>query len=38
LALAGASDVLVLNRSVSRGEEMVAGLVSKTKAPIKFEP
>src|SRR5258708_4847045 len=38
LALAGASDVLVLNRSVSRGEQMVADLVSKTKAPIRFEP
>jgi shikimate dehydrogenase len=38
LALAGASDVLVLNRSVSRGQQMVAGLVSKTKAPIRFEP
>ena len=38
LALAGASEVLVLNRSVSRGEEMVADLVSKTSAPIRFEP
>lgn len=38
LALAGASDVLVLNRSVSRGEQMVAELVSKTKTPIRFEP
>lgn len=38
LALAGASDVLVLNRLVSRGEQMVADLVSKTKAPIRFEP
>jgi shikimate dehydrogenase len=37
LALAGASDVLVLNRSVSRGERMVSDLVSKTKAPIRFE-
>jgi shikimate dehydrogenase len=37
LALAGASDVLVLNRLVSRGERMVADLVSKTKAPIRFE-
>jgi len=36
LALAGASDVLVLNRSASRGEQMVAGLLSKTKAPIRF--
>jgi len=38
LALAGASDVLVLNRSLSRGEQMVADLVSKTNAPIRFEP
>lgn len=38
LALAGASDVLVLNRSVSRGEQMVADLVRKTKAPIRFLP
>ena len=38
LTLAGASEVLVLNRSASRGEEMVADLVSKTKAPIRFEP
>jgi shikimate dehydrogenase len=37
LALAGVSDVLVLNRSVSRGEQMVFDLVSKTKAPIRFE-
>ena len=38
LALAGAADVLVLNRSLSRGEQMVDGLVSKTNAPIRFEP
>lgn len=38
LALAGASDVLVVNRSVSRGEPMVSDLVSKTDAPIRFEP
>jgi shikimate dehydrogenase len=38
LALAGASDVLVVNRSVSRGEQMVTDLASKTKAPIRFEP
>ena len=38
LALAGASDVLVLNRSLSRGEHMVTSLVSKTNAPIRFEP
>lgn len=38
LSLAGAADVLVINRSVSRGEQMVADLVSKTRAPIRFEP
>jgi shikimate dehydrogenase len=38
LALAGASDVLVLNRLVNRGEQMVADLVAKTNAPIRFEP
>jgi shikimate dehydrogenase len=38
LALAGASDVLVLNRSIDRGQRMVADLVAKTRAPIRFEP
>jgi shikimate dehydrogenase len=38
LALAGAADVLVVNRSVQRGEEMVADLAAKTKAPIRFLP
>ena len=38
LALAGAADVLVLNRSESRGEQMVASLVSKTQGPIRFAP
>ena len=38
LALAGASDVLVLNRSTGRGQRMVADLAAKTKAPIRFEP
>ena len=38
LALAGASDVLVVNRSIRRGEQMVAELALKTKAPIRFEP
>jgi shikimate dehydrogenase len=37
LVLAGAADVLVVNRSVKRGAEMVADLVSKTRAPIRFE-
>ncbi|HEY2015918.1 MAG TPA: shikimate dehydrogenase [Bryobacteraceae bacterium] len=38
LALAGAADVLVVNRSTARGEPMVADLASKTKARIRFEP
>jgi shikimate dehydrogenase len=38
LALAGAADMLVLNRSVTRGERMVADLVSKIHAPIRFQP
>ena len=38
LALAGASDVLVVNRSVDRGEKMTSDLASKTKAAIRFEP
>ncbi len=38
LALAGAADVLVVNRSAARGEQMVADLASKTGAPIRFEP
>lgn len=38
LALAGTADVLVVNRSVERGESMVADLAGKTKAPIRFEP
>jgi shikimate dehydrogenase len=37
LALAGASDVLVVNRSIQRGEQMVAELALKTKAAIRFE-
>ena len=37
LALAGVGDLLVLNRSVPRGEQMVADLAQKTKAPIRFE-
>src|SRR5262245_27548161 len=36
LALAGASDVLVLNRSASGGEQMVADLRSTTTAPLRF--
>jgi len=38
LALAGAADLLVVNRSIQRGEEMVADLASKTKARIRFQP
>jgi shikimate dehydrogenase len=38
LALAGAADVLVVNRSVDRGEAMVADLAAKTGRPIRFEP
>ena len=37
LALAGAADVLVVNRSVERGARMTAELASRTKAPIRFE-
>jgi shikimate dehydrogenase len=37
LALAGIADLVVVNRSVKRGEEMVADLVAKTKAPIRFQ-
>src|SRR5579872_7124782 len=36
LALAGASDLLVVNRSSRRGEEMTADLAAKTGAPIRF--
>lgn len=38
LALAGASDLLVVNRSTRRGEEMTADLAAKTGAPIRFQP
>jgi shikimate dehydrogenase len=38
LALAGAAEVLVLNRSVQRGESMAADLAAKTAAAIRFEP
>jgi len=37
LALAGAADILVLNRSSQRGEAMVSDLVRKTGAPIRFQ-
>jgi shikimate dehydrogenase len=38
LALAGAADVLVVNRSVKRGETMVSDLAAATGGPIRFEP
>jgi len=38
LALAGAADVLVVNRSIERGEAMVADLAAKTGRPIRFQP
>ena len=38
LALAGAADVLVVNRSRKRGEEMVADLSARTRASIRFHP
>lgn len=36
LALAGASAILVVNRSPERGESMVSELARKTQAPIRF--
>jgi shikimate dehydrogenase len=38
LALAGAAELLVLNRSVERGEAMVKDLVSRTGVNARFEP
>jgi shikimate dehydrogenase len=37
LALAGAADIVVVNRSVARGEALVTELARKTVAPIRFE-
>lgn len=37
LALAGAADIVVLNRSRDRGSKMVAELAGKTRARIRFE-
>jgi shikimate dehydrogenase len=37
LALAGVSDLLVVNRSAARGQAMVGDLTAKTGAPIRFE-
>jgi shikimate dehydrogenase len=36
LALAGAADLLVVNRSAARGERMTADLAAKVKTPIRF--
>ena len=38
LALAGAAEVLVVNRSVERGEAMAADLAAKTGRVIRFKP
>jgi len=37
LVMAGVADVLVLNRTAKRGDEMVADLAMKTGGPIRFE-
>jgi len=38
LALAGVADLLVVNRSASRAEPMVAQLAAKTQLAIRFQP
>ena len=38
LILAGASDLLVVNRSLDRGGAMVADIAKSTSGPIRFEP
>jgi len=38
LALAGAAHLLVVNRSIERGEEMVSDLASRVHATIEFQP
>lgn len=38
LALAGAAEVVVVNRTVERGRAMVEDLASKTGRPLRFEP
>ncbi len=38
LILAGAADVLVINRGVERGASMVASLQSSTGGPVRFSP
>jgi shikimate dehydrogenase len=36
--LAGVADLLVINRTIDRGQAMVADLAAKTGGPIRFEP
>jgi shikimate dehydrogenase len=38
LALAGAAEVLVVNRSIERGSALAASLAARTGRPIRFEP
>lgn len=38
LLLAGVADLLVVNRSIERGESMTRDLAAKTKLPVRFEP
>lgn len=38
LALAGTSEIVVVNRSAERGRAMVEDLVAKTARPIRYEP
>ena len=38
LVLAGAADLLVVNRSLDRGQKMVADLRAATGGPVRFEP
>jgi shikimate dehydrogenase len=38
LALAGVAELLIVNRSVERGQWMAGDLAAKTAAPIRFEP
>ena len=38
LLLAGVADLLVINRTIDRGQAMVADLAAKTGGPIRFEP
>jgi len=38
LAMAGAADLLVINRSIRRGEDLARDLASKAGAPIRFQP